>query len=73
MRSGDDHSEQTELYERSLAGMRDIIDANERVLLEMAKLEMELSSLEADDTREAASETIEELQGLIEETRYYRS
>lgn len=73
LRSGDDHSEQTELYERSLAGMRDIIDANERVLLEMAKLEMELSSLEADDTREAASETIEELQGLIEETRYYRS
>lgn len=73
LRSGSEHSEQTELYERSIAGMRDIIDANERVLLEMAKLEMELSSLEADDTREAAGETIEELQELIEETRYYRS
>lgn len=73
LRSGSEHSEQTELYERSIAGMKDVIDANERVLLEMAKLEMELSSLEADDTREAASETIEELQGLIEETRYYRS
>ena len=73
LRTKDKHPEQIELYDRSLKGMRDVIDANERVLLEMAKLELELSSLEADDTREAAGETIEELQGLIEETRYYRS
>lgn len=64
-------AEQLALYDRSLADMRGIIEANERVLLEMGKLELELSSLEADDTREAASETIEELQSLIEETRYY--
>lgn len=71
LRSKNKKAEQLALYDRSLAGMRDIIEANERVLLEMGKLELELSSLEADDTREAASETIEELQGLIEETRYY--
>ncbi|MDO4807417.1 MAG: hypothetical protein Q4A07_09215 [Coriobacteriales bacterium] len=71
LRSKNQKSEQLALYDRSIASMRDIIEANERVLLEMGKLELELSSLETDDTREAASETIEELQGLIEETRYY--
>lgn len=71
LRSKDRHAEELALYDRSLAGMREVMEANERVLLEMGKLELELSSLEADDTREAASETIEELQSLIEETRYY--
>ncbi len=66
------NDEQLALYNNSLEKMREIVSANDRILLEMAKLEFELSELDADDTRESAGETVEELQGLIEETRYYR-
>ena len=60
------------LYDEQLAHMREIITANERVLLELGKLELELSKLEADDVTEESGQTIEELQTLIDETRYYR-
>lgn len=63
--------EQLALYETSLENMRDIITANERVLLEMGKLELELSKLEAEDTADSSGQTVEDLQALIEETRYY--
>ena len=66
------NSEELELYNNSIEKMKEIVSANDRILLEMAKLEFELSELDADDTRESAGETVEELQGLIEETRYYR-
>ena len=55
--AGAKQSEHLALYDQSLAEMQEILAANER---------------EADDTREEAGQTIEELQGLIEETRYYR-
>lgn len=71
-RRGSSQSEQLALYDQSLAGMQQITEANERVLLEMGKLELELTTLEADDTRTEAGQTIEELQGLIDQTRYYR-
>ena len=64
--------EQLALYDQSLAHMREIITANDRVLLEMGKLELELSKLEADDTLEDNDQTVEELRTLIEETKYYR-
>jgi hypothetical protein len=64
--------EQLELYNNSIEKMKEIVSANDRILLEMAKLEFELSELDADDTRESAGETVEELQDLIEETRFYR-
>ena len=64
--------DQLALYDESLSRMREIIGANERVLLEMGKLELELSKLESDDTLQDNSQTVEELQALIDETRYYR-
>lgn len=71
-RHKDAQTEQLALYDKSLASMREALEANERILLEMGKLELELGTLEADDTRTEADQTIEELRGLIEETRYYR-
>ena len=66
------HQEGLALYDEALAHMREVITANERVLLELGKLELELSKLEADDVTEESGQTIEELQTLIDDTRYYR-
>lgn len=69
---GSAQSEEVALYDRSVAGMQEVLEANDRVLLEMGKLELELTQLESGDTRNDASQTVEELQNLIEETKYYR-
>ena len=66
------HEESLALYDKALSDMREVITANDRVLLEMGKLELELSKLETDDVTEANEGTLEELQNLINETRYYR-
>ena len=60
------------LYDEALAHMRDVITSNERLLLELGKLELELGKLETDDVTEESTQTIEELQALIDDTRYYR-
>jgi hypothetical protein len=60
------------LYERSLADMREVLEANEQILFEMATLEHEVKHLQADDTREGADATLEDLKALIEETQYYK-
>lgn len=60
------------LFERSLADMREVLDANEQILFEMATLEHEVKHLQADDTREGADATLEELKTLIEDTRFYK-
>ncbi len=65
-------SEQLAVYDQSLAEAREILTANEHMLLEMGKLELELSKLDASDQLEENSQTVEELQTLIEETRYYQ-
>lgn len=63
--------QQIAVYEQSLAHMREIIAANERMLLELGKLELELSKLDAGSTLESNEGTIDELTRLIEETKYY--
>lgn len=65
-------SQAISLYERSLADMREVLDANEQILFEMATLEHEVKHLQADDTREGADATLEELKALIEDTQYYK-
>ncbi|MDO4405224.1 MAG: hypothetical protein Q4C09_09325 [Atopobiaceae bacterium] len=64
--------ERQRVYNDALDDMRQVIDANERLLLEMGKLEMELSDLESDDNREDNTQMLEEVQGLLEQTKYYR-
>ena len=63
--------QQVAVYEQSLAHMREIIAANERMLLELGRLELELSKLDAGSTLESNEGTIDELARLIEETKYY--
>jgi len=59
------------LHEQSLAEMREVLDANEQLLLEMARLEHEVKRLDAGDAREDAEECMSDLKALIEDTKYY--
>ena len=52
--------------------MHEIIAANERMLLELGKLELELGKLEAGSTLDDNEGTLSELTTLIEETQYYQ-
>ena len=65
-------AEQLRVYEDAIEDMREILEANERLLLEMGKLEMELSDLQADDNREDNTHMLEEVNDLLEQTKYYR-
>lgn len=64
---------QLSVYEDALSDMRAVGEANERLLLEMGKLEMEIADLDADDTREDNTRILDEVQELLEQTKYYRS
>lgn len=65
-------AERMRVYEGVLDDMREVIEANERLLLEMGKLEMELSDLESDDNREDNTRMLDEVRDLLEQTKYYR-
>ena len=65
-------AERTDLYEEALSDMREVIEANERLLLEMGKLEMELSDLETDGNRVDNTRMLDEVKDLLEQTKYYR-
>lgn len=62
---------QVAVHEQELSHMHEILAANERVLLELGKLELELGKLEAGETLSNNDETIEELTQLIRDTQYY--
>ncbi len=64
--------ERLAVYDGALAGMREVIEANERLLLEMGKLEMEISDMKADDAREDNTRMLDEVRELVEQTKYYR-
>jgi hypothetical protein len=65
-------NEQLAVYEDALSDIREVLEANERLLLEMGKLEMELSDLQGDDTREDNTKMLDEVKNLLEQTKYYR-
>lgn len=64
--------ERLRMYEGALEDMREVIEANERLLLEMGKLEMQVSDMEADDNREDNTRMLDEVKELVEQTKYYR-
>lgn len=70
--SGSLAREQMDVYEGALADMQEVLDANERLLLEMGKLEMEISDLESDDNREDNTRMLDEARDLLEQMKYYR-
>ena len=64
--------EKRALYESSLNDMRGIVSANERILIELDRFSQELGSIESTATAEANNSLLEEVNTLIEETKYYR-
>lgn len=56
-----------------LDGMREIVAANERMLLEMDKLEAELVKLESTERTDRGDEILQEIRTLTEEMKYYKS
>lgn len=65
-------AERVALYQEALSDLREVLEANERLLLEMGKLEMELSDLESDDNRDDNTRMLDEVKELLEQTQYYR-
>lgn len=64
--------EKRALYESSLNDMRGIVAANERVLIELDRFAQELGQLESTATAEANNRLLNEVNELVEETKYYR-
>lgn len=59
------------LLDSTLAEMREVLDANEQLLLEMARLEHEVKRLDVGDAREDAESCMDDLRQLIQDTKYY--
>ena len=70
--AGSLEAERATVYQDALRDMQEVVEANERLLLEMGKLEMELSDLESDDNREGNTRMLDEVKDLLEQTKYYR-
>lgn len=60
------------IYAKALADMNSIVEANERLLLELDRFAAEISSLDSADNVAANSEILEEVRKLIEETKFYK-
>ena len=56
-----------------LDGMREIVAGNERMLLEMDKLEAELVKLESTERSDRGDQILQEIRTLTEEMKYYKS
>lgn len=60
-----------QVFEDTLADMREVSEANEHLLLEMGKLEMELSDLDGEDTDQENARTLEQIDELLGQMKYY--
>lgn len=59
------------LYEQSMSAMQDIINANERLLLELDKLSAELTNLDSNILTTESEEMLDEIRNMVEQTRFY--
>ena len=64
--------EQWKLLQNSLADMRGVVAANERLLLELDKFSIELGQLESASSSDQNNEMLEEIRTLVSETKYYQ-
>ena len=64
--------EKRSVYEMSLNDMRGIVAANERLLVELERFSNELNQLETNANAERNDRLLEEVNTLVEETKYYR-
>jgi len=64
--------EQFRLLQAKLGEMESICNANDKVLLELDKLQVELDKLDDADSSAESERLINEIQTLIDETKYYK-
>ena len=67
----DIQEERYAIYEDTLVSMQDILNANERLILEMDRFASELSHLDSTSLSTESDEMLEEIKRLVDETRYY--
>ncbi len=67
----DIQEEQLRLYQKNFDNVRSTIALNEKILLKLDALAMEISSSASSDDADLNNGLIEEIEHLIEETRYY--
>jgi hypothetical protein len=60
------------MFRGRLDGMRTIVADNERMLLELDKLEAELGKLESDEREDRGEDILQEIRTLTEEMKYYQ-
>lgn len=68
----DIQEEQLRLYQKNFDNVRSTISLNEKILLKLDALTMEISSLNSGDDKNLNHELIHEIEKLIDETRYYQ-
>ena len=64
--------ERRRVYEESLDEMRRIVAANERMLTELDRFANEMAQLETSVNEQANERLLEEINTLVDETKYYR-
>jgi hypothetical protein len=63
--------ERYKLYETGMQAMQDIINANERLILEFDRLSAELANLDSNSLTTESEEMLDEIRRIIDQTRYY--
>ena len=67
----DIQEEQLRLYQKNFDDVRSTIALNEKILLKLDALAMEISASTSTDAADLNNELIGEIERLIDETRYY--
>ena len=60
------------MYEANLEEMRTIVTANERLLTELDRFAIEMGRLESGANEQSNDRLLEEINTLVDETKYYR-
>lgn len=68
----DIQEEQLKLYRKNFDDVRSTITLNEKLLLKLDALAMELSSSDSGENAELNSDLVNEIEKLIDETKYYQ-
>ena len=68
----DIQEEQLRLYQKNIEDIRSMIALNEKILLKLNTLTMEVSSSSSESSGDWNDDLLEEIERLISETKYYQ-
>lgn len=63
--------ERYQLHERALTSMQEIVNANERLLLELDRLSSELTNLDSGILTTESEEMLDEIRRIVDQTKFY--